>query len=74
MTAQELLKKMKGTQADRRALMQSLIQKTMEGEALNETEVVFMEALKKEFIQVRPVSQVVEMSATVTGGATMRAR
>lgn len=74
MKAQELLKKMKGTQADRRALMQSLIQKTMEGEALSETEVVFMEALKKEFIQTRPVSQVVEMSATVTGGATMRAR
>jgi hypothetical protein len=74
MTAQELLKKMKGTQADRQALMQALIQKTMEGEALSETEVVFMEALKKEFIQVRPVSQVVEMTATVAGGATMRAR
>lgn len=65
MTTQQQLQMLKGTETERLALMQELIQKTMNGETLNETEVMFMETLKREFLNEKPIKQVVEMSATI---------
>jgi len=64
---------LKGTETERLSLMQSLIQKTMNGEALSETEVMFMETLKREFLVDKPVKQVVEMSASLVGRSGMQA-
>lgn len=65
MTTQQQLQMLKGTESERLALMQSLIQKTMNGESLNETEAMFMETLKREFLTEKPIKQVVEMSASI---------
>lgn len=67
MTAQEMLAVLKGTEEQRYSLFQSLLSTIEQGILLNDEEVVFFEALKKEFVS--PPAQVLQMSASLVGNA-----
>lgn len=63
MTAQEALKRLKGSENDKRELFSDLIQAATNGE-LEEWGVAMLETLKKELF---PEKKVVEMSASMKG-------
>lgn len=70
MTAQEMLKILKGTEEERRNLFNALLEKGLGEEGLTDDELPILETLKKEFI--KPKKQVVLMEAAIQGTAGIK--